>query len=202
MTWVLAKVVFNNKAMVYAGAGVCAVIGTLSPVCTAVISSCCGRHLTVPCYVLCIGGAYSLPMIASLSQRTASTSRFLWGFVLGRCDHCLLWCFGDLMGWGLFSPSPRVFVTSESSHGIFTTRDSTWDPLWGWGGQAQVQNHWGMPSCLVLADFGQLLHSCPPPGFLQGLIYAFASLSGRCAKIVILDYMMVPASEGKHLFPQ
>ena len=55
ITWVLAKVVFNNKAMVYAGAGVCAVIGTLSPVCTAVISSCCGRRLTVPCYVLCIG---------------------------------------------------------------------------------------------------------------------------------------------------
>ena len=43
-----AQVVFNNKAMVYAGAGVCAVIGTLSPVCTAVISSCCGRRLTVP----------------------------------------------------------------------------------------------------------------------------------------------------------
>eukprot|EP00438_Fugacium_kawagutii_P023247 Skav204751 [mRNA] locus=scaffold1013:171687:176508:- [translate_table: standard] len=41
------SVVFNNKAMVYAGAGVCAVIGTLSPVCTAVISSCCGRRLTV-----------------------------------------------------------------------------------------------------------------------------------------------------------
>ena len=38
--------VFNNKAMVYAGAGVCAVIGTLSPVCTAVISSCCGRRLS------------------------------------------------------------------------------------------------------------------------------------------------------------
>lgn len=86
MTWVLAKVVFNNKAMVYAGAGVCAVIGTLSPVCTAVISSCCGRHLTVPCYVLCIGGACGLPMIASLSQRTASTSRFSqvlsWGGVI------------------------------------------------------------------------------------------------------------------------
>lgn len=39
--------VFNNKAMVYAGAGVCAVIGTLSPVCTAVISSCCGRRLSL-----------------------------------------------------------------------------------------------------------------------------------------------------------
>lgn len=28
------------------------------------------------------------------------------------------------------------------------------------------------------------------PHGAQGLIYAFASLSGRCAKIVILDYMM------------
>lgn len=43
-----AEVVFNNKAMVYAGAGVCAVIGTLSPVCTALLSSCAGRPLTAP----------------------------------------------------------------------------------------------------------------------------------------------------------
>ena len=51
-----AEVVFNNKAMVYAGAGVCAVIGTLSPVCTAVISSCCGRRLTVPWFGTISGG--------------------------------------------------------------------------------------------------------------------------------------------------
>ena len=50
------EVVFNNKAMVYAGAGVCAVIGTLSPVCTAVISSCCGRRLTVPWFGTISGG--------------------------------------------------------------------------------------------------------------------------------------------------
>lgn len=34
---------------------------------------------------------------------------------------------------------------------------------------------------------------------IEGLIYAFASLSGRCAKIVILDYMMAPLAYARGL---
>merc|ERR1740121_606451 len=41
------SVIFNNKALVFVGAGVCAVIGTLSPVCTAVLSRVFGRKLTL-----------------------------------------------------------------------------------------------------------------------------------------------------------
>ena len=82
--------------------------------------------------------------------RTHSISQpFLSGFVLGRCDHCFLWCFGDLMGWGLFSPSPR-FLTSESSL-------ASSDPLrsLGWRGQTQVQNHWGRQKSFQKWPFGK-----------------------------------------------
>ncbi|CAJ1372990.1 unnamed protein product [Effrenium voratum] len=104
------SVVFNNKAMVYAGAGVCAVIGTLSPVCTALLSSCAGRPLTV----LSWGGV----LVAFVGAATIS--------------------------WGE--------ITSAQEKG-----------------KSQIG---------------------------QGLIYAFASLTGRCAKIVILDYMMAPLAYG------
>eukprot|EP00434_Breviolum_minutum_P017183 symbB.v1.2.015168.t1/scaffold1126.1/size136452/9 len=108
------SVVFNNKAMVYAGAGVCAVIGTLSPVCTAVISSCCGRHLTV----------------------------LSWGGVI-------IAFFGALViSWG------EVSSVGEAKH------------------KSRI---------------------------IEGLIYAFASLSGRCAKIVILDYMMAPLAYARDI---
>ncbi|CAL1127907.1 unnamed protein product [Cladocopium goreaui] len=108
------SVVFNNKAMVYAGAGVCAVIGTLSPVCTAVISSCCGRRLTV----------------------------LSWGGVI-------IAFFGALViSWG------EVSSVGEAKH------------------KSRI---------------------------IEGLIYAFASLSGRCAKIVILDYMMAPLAYARGL---
>eukprot|EP00913_Durusdinium_trenchii_P030233 g28324.t1 len=85
--------------MVYAGAGVCAVIGTLSPVCTAVISSCCGRRLTV----------------------------LSWGGVI------IAFLGALVISWGEVSS-----VEGESKN------------------KSQI---------------------------IQGLIYAFASLSGRCAKI-------------------
>lgn len=39
-------VVFNNTALVYAGAGVCAILGTLSPVSVAVLSYAVGRKLS------------------------------------------------------------------------------------------------------------------------------------------------------------
>lgn len=41
------SVIFNNKAMIYVGAGVVAIIGTLSPVVTAVLSRACGRKLSL-----------------------------------------------------------------------------------------------------------------------------------------------------------
>lgn len=111
------SVVFNNKAMVYAGAGVCAVIGTLSPVCTAVISSCCGRRLTV----------------------------LSWGGVI------IAFLGALVISWGEVSS-----VEGESKN------------------KSQI---------------------------IQGLIYAFASLSGRCAKIVILDYMMAPLAYARNTEP-
>ncbi|CAE7448806.1 unnamed protein product [Symbiodinium sp. CCMP2456] len=40
-------VVFNNTALVYAGAGVCAILGTLSPVSVAVLSYVVGRKLSL-----------------------------------------------------------------------------------------------------------------------------------------------------------
>ncbi|CAE7527654.1 unnamed protein product [Symbiodinium necroappetens] len=40
-------VVFNNTALVYAGAGVCAILGTLSPVSVAVLSYLVGRRLSL-----------------------------------------------------------------------------------------------------------------------------------------------------------
>ncbi|CAE7222142.1 unnamed protein product [Symbiodinium natans] len=39
-------VIFNNTALVYAGAGVCAILGTLSPVSVAVLSFAVGRRLS------------------------------------------------------------------------------------------------------------------------------------------------------------
>lgn len=39
-------VVLNNKAMVYVGAGICAIIATMSPVCTAVLSRLFGRNIS------------------------------------------------------------------------------------------------------------------------------------------------------------
>lgn len=101
------SVVLNNKAMVYAGAGVCAIIGTLSPVATALLSSCCGRQLSSLSW-LGVGVAFGGAVVIS------------WGEV--------------------------------TQVGILGRGSST----------------------------------------LQGLLYAFASLFGRCAKIVILDYMMAP----------
>jgi len=41
------SVIFNNEAMVFVGAGVVAVIGTLAPVATAVLSRACGRKLSL-----------------------------------------------------------------------------------------------------------------------------------------------------------
>lgn len=41
------SVIFNNKAMEYVGAGVCAIIGTLSPVCTALLSRFFGRRMSL-----------------------------------------------------------------------------------------------------------------------------------------------------------
>merc|ERR1712151_1237349 len=38
-------VIFNNKALVYTGAGLCAVVGTLSPVTVAIVSRILGRKL-------------------------------------------------------------------------------------------------------------------------------------------------------------
>eukprot|EP00928_Gymnodinium_smaydae_P019823 TRINITY_DN17633_c0_g1_i1.p1 TRINITY_DN17633_c0_g1~~TRINITY_DN17633_c0_g1_i1.p1 ORF type:complete len:373 (-),score=72.48 TRINITY_DN17633_c0_g1_i1:180-1298(-) len=40
------SVIFNNTAMAYAGAGLCAIIGTLAPVMTAILASVCGRKLS------------------------------------------------------------------------------------------------------------------------------------------------------------
>lgn len=108
------SVVLNNKAMVYAGAGVCAVIGTLSPVCTALISNCCGRSLTVRSWL----GVF----VAFVGAAIIS-----WGEITQ---------VGDVQG------NSRV---------------------------------------------------------LQGLVYAFASLTGRCAKIVILDYMLAPLAYSREV---
>eukprot|EP00435_Cladocopium_sp_Y103_P053328 s859_g17.t1 len=50
--------------------------------------------------------------------------------------------------------------------------------------------------CETGATVGEAKHKSR---IIEGLIYAFASLSGRCAKIVILDYMMAPLAYARDM---
>eukprot|EP00419_Tripos_fusus_P001623 CAMPEP_0172682634 /NCGR_PEP_ID=MMETSP1074-20121228/18298_1 /TAXON_ID=2916 /ORGANISM="Ceratium fusus, Strain PA161109" /LENGTH=380 /DNA_ID=CAMNT_0013501343 /DNA_START=63 /DNA_END=1205 /DNA_ORIENTATION=- len=102
------SVVFNNKAMGYVGAAICAIIGTLSPVATAVLSRTCGRQIQ---------------LLSWLGVMVA----FLGALVIS---------------WGE--------VSQARAHGTGKT--------------------------------------------VTGLIFAFSSLSGRCIKIVLLDYMIAPVA--------
>jgi len=102
------SVVFNNKAMGYVGAAICAIIGTLSPVATAVVSRTCGRRI-------------------------------------------------QLLSWlGVLVAFMGALVIS-------------------WGEVSQAKAHGAGKT-------------------VTGLLFAFSSLSGRCLKIVLLDYMMAPAA--------
>lgn len=83
------SVVFNNKAMVFVGAGVCAIIGTLSPVSTAVLSRIFGRKLAIlswfGIFVAFIGALTiswgELEMIGDLtSKRTAIVTGLAFAF--------------------------------------------------------------------------------------------------------------------------
>lgn len=100
------SVVFNNTAMGFVGAAICAIIGTLSPVATAVLSRACGRRMA-------------------------------------------------LLSWfGVFVAFMGALVIS-------------------WGEVTQAKAHGAGKT-------------------VKGLLFAFTSLSGRCIKIVLLDYMLAP----------
>ena len=158
--------------MVYAGAGVCAVIGTLSPVCTAVISSCCGRHLTVPCYASVVLVVCPWLHRCRHAQHPSAVSlRFCLGEVWSLPSLVLWWSHGvrslqskpEVLGnqwifpWHLNNSRYEVGEAKHKSR-IIEALNFFW------------KGSWCMPSSLVLADFGQLVsHSCPPPGFGRDL---------------------------------
>jgi drug/metabolite transporter (DMT)-like permease len=102
------SVVFNNTAMGYVGAAICAIIGTLSPVATALLSRTCGRRMQL----------------------------LSWLGILVAFVGALIISWGE--------------VSEAKAHGTGKT--------------------------------------------VTGLIFAFTSLSGRCIKIVLLDYMIAPVA--------
>ena len=120
VTMCSAEVVFNNKAMVYAGAGVCAVIGTLSPVCTAVISSCCGRRLTVPWFGT-TGGAKA---IESNFHRVTTffSKQFTVGVLNSFSNRCpalsRLWCPALWLSRIHLSPLIAIHLSRSLAGGV------------------------------------------------------------------------------------
>jgi len=77
------SIALNNKALVYIGAGLAAIVGTLSPVCTAVLSRLFGRRLSLVSWFgvfvafagACCAGCMELQMILHRESRDSAHSK-------------------------------------------------------------------------------------------------------------------------------
>lgn len=68
------SIILNNKSLIFIGAGLCAVVGTLSPLVTAIISRMLGRRLTCVSWfgvLVAFGGALLIGVIEACQIRAA-----------------------------------------------------------------------------------------------------------------------------------
>jgi len=79
------SILFNNKAMIYVGAGLCAIVGALSPVTTAVLSRMFGRVLAMMSWagvLVALCGAFvvsRLELDSMQNEEVASRRQVLYG---------------------------------------------------------------------------------------------------------------------------
>jgi len=115
------SVVFNNKAMVYAGAGVCAIIGTLAPVLTAALSSACGRGLSRMSWMGVIVAFFGGMVIAKGEIASARGG--------GRVAEGILYAFVSLFGRCLKVVVMDYMLAPKSYASSTGTQDPTPPPL-------------------------------------------------------------------------
>jgi len=153
------SIALNNRALIFIGAGLCSIVGTLSPVCTAVLSRACGRRLSAQSWLgvaVAFGGAL---LIGAFEVRSA--------LALHHVDQKLS------MLWGLLFALLALGLRSTR----VVLQDTLTSPSAYAGGLAADKE---LPLTAL-----HLLAAQSPPVVLVSLVFAFAteSLPRACSQL-------------------